>query len=132
MPENHEYLTWKTCLKKIIISGFVLLILTFISWIAITAIINPHSFSEGGHANAWPYLCVGTIIFTIISTLANLTYLLPTENLKVKFLTPGIAVIILFLPGDTTTLPFSIDAGLINFLIGFYHYRTSLKKLLKP
>ena len=120
-------LTWKSCLKKVVASGFILFILTFICWTIAVAIENPSAFSAGGHANAWPYLFMGSVFTTVFLSLLNLIYLLPINNLKIRFLSPGGAAIIFFsismLGGDSLTIPFFLGAGLINLLIGFYHYK---------
>lgn len=124
---NHK-LTWKRCLYKVIASGPFIFILTFLYGVMITAIFSADSFKGSGHANAWPYLFLGSISITVFFTFINLIYLIPTDNLKLKFLSPGLIGVVLFgmmlVAGqDQATSGFFLGAGVINLVVGFYHYK---------
>ncbi|MDX2360692.1 MAG: hypothetical protein QNK23_07785 [Crocinitomicaceae bacterium] len=76
---------------------------------------------------------MGTLIGTVVCGVLNLIYLIPSESLFVRLITPGVCSVLLFLTlfhSSPTDLLIFLFFGVVNLLLGIYWY-VSINRLKK-
>ena len=116
--------------KKMLLAVPILLLLNALIFGFFIGLFSPESFQHAGEKNGWFYIFTGSMAITFFSTLLNLMYLFPTKNLKLKFMSPGLIGIFVFLFGIFTFDPFVSLAFLLgsfmNLLVGGFFMKRSV------
>lgn len=131
-----KYLTTQRCFYKVLASGPIIMLLILGYGFFIGAIFWPDELRQGGgHASGAAGLFMFSIAYSVMASLFNLIYLF-IDDLKIRFLLPGILAIVIFSIAAITakdSIAFFrallLGVGWINLLIGYFHYKWTLSRL---
>ena len=115
--------------KKILLAIPILLLLNGLIFSFFIGMFSPESFQHEGTKSGWFYIFTGSMAITFFSTLLNLMYLFPTQNLKLKFMSPGLIGVFVFLFGIFTFDPYVsfvfLLGSFMNLLVGGFFMKRS-------